>query len=833
MPRGRKKKVENFLHRGSLLQPILGSVVGNPDVIPYGNDFYLKGIMYRCRGFGLRHWRKLLRYMKDSDMSDTIIDNIKLSWCKFKFMAAITPEVKGDLLWIFKHFLTSDMQKCYQQWRDFYLDHEPETIHKKPVLISDIMIVKVYKVDLVLFRRLERYFNKLEEHYFLPLSCFPLIDPGKPGKMELAFRPYTIDEEMKKSVKDMVTSYLVKLEMESLFIPPPDILWKIGNQKYNDNGVPRFDYETPTSFDSSFLYQKFLASPLQMREVWLPGKGIKMNNTFWMIICRQFLSKDKRYPSPNIQETWERIKPVIASLDPGWGGLLRFDISGFGFQYLREWLEIGASAITELYPNSVLDEGYLILSNILSRVSVQMENGHYVYPPRGIGLGYYEDLKTIVMMAILDKFDPVSLYGDQGILRYDAIMAPTELKNYQFIIDDMKIEDCCSTVDKTIKWGGAAMSATRLRRVNRFSDDLIGAFFGRFHWERKMGLRAVMAENPYLYSKHRHKVICLYQRFFGYEFFRGEAFLHFNNCGVNMYDYSKGYNSLYKVQRLVAPYDNNLYDGLFLTPFKRYKPKVVPYKVGKEFDRKRRIVFRSTKMSDDTLYNYLHPVYEDVGNSPVKAIKMLPLWADLLYIVNYGRSSGSITYGLSPPAVRKAYHQYPFHHMPCKAAATGGVRPKTAWHRPPLLDTNGVLELTLLESVLSRDMARVMRADLPQDPYYENDPIYFNDDLLEHIVSLSESEESDEERRNALKRKVPSEWSFGFAPETLRARLSNQLSREIRDFTMESLGGMDPILQRHIINTNLERVSVSSSIFGDEEDIYIDEDFDPMLILED
>jgi hypothetical protein len=190
-----------------------------------------------------------------------------------------------------------------------------------------------------LVTRICDYFNDAQAELWVPYNAFPLIFFEK-RRMDLAFldKP-ELDLER---IKDLVRRYLFKLDLKELFVPPPDILYKIGNQYYNDNGVIKSDYERPEKFDSGFKYQFFMAQPLQPREVWLPSKKIKHNNIFWMLLCRQFIKCDPTYPSSEPELVWERLKNIKS--------FFRFDISGFGFQFIREYLQVLVEVIEEMYP---------------------------------------------------------------------------------------------------------------------------------------------------------------------------------------------------------------------------------------------------------------------------------------------------------------------------------------------------------------------------------------------------------------------------------------------------------------------------------------------------
>jgi len=772
----------------------------------YENDCKLSLVGYWCRGFERRHWRKLSERMKSEGFDSDFCANIYKSWLSFKLLSHLRPNSRKDIVWIFKNFLDVESQKFYKKIRDFYFDTD---YHFNPIELS---MVPLYKAEgtWLRYKRLSNYFQKEESAYILPMSCFPLVDPNKSDKMPLCEVPLDFPPDLQKEFRELFTKYLVQLSLDDLYVPPADILSKVGNQKYNDGGNPRLDHELPqVSFNSSFLYQKFIAQPLTPREVWLPGKGIKINNSFWMVVCRQLLRKDSRYPDPDVRVTWENIK---SRLDQA---LLRFDISGFGFQYPRILLEIGASVITELYPMSELDEQYQILTDIFKNITVQVGSS-FVVPTRGIGLGYYEDLKTLIMLAILDKFDPISLYGDQGLLDLWQSGAISELQRYQFIVEFDKVEWVGSTKVPTVKWAGASMSSITLDTSRRFFDSLLGAFFSRFHWERKLNMRSISRS----FSEYRGiqgDLFSLYKSYFGYEFYQGEIKNHFDNGGIGMYNYCSGFTKLYKVQRMVAPYDPLLFDLQYVTPFKATSRKLYPWRLAKDFSKKRKEVFKGTQLGNSMFYDYVHPRIR-MANLQYKGEKIIPGWADLLYIAKYGRSSGSFTYNLSPPAIRDAYLRYPLSTLPSRAAATGGYRVLTRWAAPSVPCEEDLEECELLLELGKRSLVKVRRADLHQDPYFQEDPLYTDTDLINphgekrrSPPTLNSSLFDDEEARDIAIGVISRKMACG------------EINRPID--VVNFLPGLLIDIQS---NSDVER----SSLFGDELDYnHSDQEADDILAM--
>jgi hypothetical protein len=242
-----------------------------------------------------------------------------------------------------------------------------------------------------------------------------------------------------------------------------------------------------------------------------------------------------------------------------------FDISGFGFQYIREWLFVIAEEIALLFPNPDITEAKDLFIRLFSNTKVQLEEGKFVYPPRGVGLGYYEDLKTIGVNAILHEFNPISVYGDQGILEKQHIIpAILKLRRYGFELPNSKV--VFNQVE--IKWSGWTMSHGSCTRAKRILEPLVSIFSQRYHWERKQILLSFSKTHKEFYDKKGLIIPFQYELFFGYEFTKGDSLWNFRNSGIStLSPVSSGHIRTWAVQRLQAPTDKIVDDFLYETPF--------------------------------------------------------------------------------------------------------------------------------------------------------------------------------------------------------------------------------------------------------------------------
>jgi hypothetical protein len=633
----------------------------------------------------------------------------------FKVMRALRPRQSKNLVYIMKNFSTLEGQKIFDDCYEQYVEQPYETT---------INFYQNRGYDSRYFRLAEYFYNE-EDEWVMPMTLFPRINFEK-SKMHLAFEPYELGPELVKEAHDKIFKYLMKLDIKRVFMPKADVLQKHGNQKYNDGGIVRYDYERPTiSFDSSFKYQRFLTQPLTPREVWLPGKAIKQNNVFFMQLHRQFLKADPVYPSPDSEVNHERIKKFLKD------GFLKFDISGFGFQYLRELLKIGNRCIQELYPCTTLDEQCEIFERILDNVKVEMPDGTFKYPQRGIGLGYYEDLKTIVMLALLDHLDPISVYGDQGLLPPFALSFAEDLQKFQFIMNWEKI-DFGSSEGKT-KWGGCSYTFDELRKPRLYSENIIGSFFSTHHWERKLGLYGFYKHYPKVYKSCEKRLRDMYELVFGYEFFEKDSHLPFDNGGLSSGPRAVGYQRLWWIRGERTPRSSLLFDTTYQTPFKTIGNKTVTFKESRDFQKKRKRLYRMNKVSDTTLYDYINPKIEYNKKDQLKQ-RVLPRWADFNLIIYHNMSSGSITCGLDSDNIKHAVSRQVFASDPLRARATGGYSIETNFRsgRPPSQEWVEIADV--LSNLSDFHQMYVNRTDLHQDPSMGEDPMYYNDNLFRHIV---------------------------------------------------------------------------------------------------
>jgi len=749
------------------------------------NDTYivkekLSKVQYLMRGFGKRHLNKLLTYMRNHGFTAGEIFHIELSFLKFKFLQMIFPTQRKNLVWIFKHCLTLEGQKEYDQVSDLYLstgyDGSLSYLQNK---YSD-------RSELERRERLLFYCRDTETTEWLPISVFPPILFEK-KRMHLAFREMQdIDQ---KECRDIFFEYILGLNLEKLFIPPSDILYKVGNQMYNDDGVSKKDFERPTHFRCGFKYQYFLAQPLYPREVWLPDKFIKHNNLFWMIVGRQLLKKSPAYPNSDPGILWEQVKGHLREM------MLYFDISGFGLQFPRELLSLMASVIQELYPSDQMEISSSDFYSILDSVKVEVHHD-VLYPPRGIGLGYYEDLKTLVMLAILDSYDPISLYGDQGIISRTGPGPILRLWNYNFIIPFEQGSDKIQfRSHPRIKWAGHGMSQTNLYLCRTRTNSLVGAFFTKFHWQRKAALASYCEDNYIFYKKNYKKICFAYTQFFGNEFFEGDLNFSFIEGGINPSKaVALGSSKFQVVSEYLKPFEDTFFEVLYITPFLKKESKVYSHGMSKQFQEKRLQAYKRHIPIDSSVYFYSKPRLQ-YNRKIVRSESIIPAWADLLFLCEYGASMGNFSYGLDQEKLSMIAGNHSLSSDPLRAAARGGYKildPVYSLHRP--LSSEWQYVCNQLEKVDKRYLPYMPRADLGYPPpYYWEEDMYKGVDLYEPLI-----------RDSLKKRKRSIAFSESSLLENVKGRVIEEIHSQVPRGIIDSLEQI-PDLINQVIEDELDQ----------------------------
>jgi hypothetical protein len=620
------------------------------------SDRKMRQVQYWTRGFGKRHWRMLERKMRESGYSTQEMEVFLISFLKFKVMRMMRPKYKKFFIWFWKHYLESSQQLLYKRIKTMSLDYDR-------TLTEELL----RREDIDNYQRITEYLYEEKSDWVLPLACLPLIDVDKGKKMYLSLEPFSEDQSKMDELTILVDSYLESLNIKRLFMPPADCLFKVGNQKCADNGVVRRDRDHVQNIDGDFIYQRFITQPLTPREVWLPPKIIKYNNNFWMNIGRQFLKRDPIYPSDNIYETYERLRQ-------NFGVYTRFDMSGFGFQIPREYIRLVAKRISLKYPSPSMSDHLKTLEYLFSRVKVRMPDGFVKEPTRGIGLGYYEDLKTMVIMSILRPYNCISIYGDQGLIGApDWFSAIAKLRYFDFIVENDHID---MVGHNSLKWSGAKMTPESIITQKGLAEPLLGALFSSTHWERKNSLKSLAVEQPEEYNRICDRLTLSYAIIFGSEFgYNDELLDSLNGVGLrNDVPVTLGYTRTYAVCRAKAPVAEPLVDVVYSTPFgRKVLAKDFPLKEKIKFQNKRKQIYRKSRYADSASIDISSPLTEDRCTKTISE-RLIPHWSDLLFLFHHGETAGTLVSGLYHDDILKASLVCPYSKDPFRSYATGGYK---------------------------------------------------------------------------------------------------------------------------------------------------------------
>jgi len=743
------------------------------------------------KGYQYRNIKHLKKALLDADAPRDIIDHVVQSWCKCKLIVSLYPETHRFLRWLFRENLLLKNQEKYHDILEYCRSNDWMFLKDA----SGKRFFQQRSCDPFEMRIAEELYE-LEPPLWPSELLFPLYTIKKESKIQLAMEEPDFDANLMMFRRN-VARFLMKCNLKSLFIPPAQVLMKNSTAKYNDGGEVREDHERPqNSWTSCFKFQEFMTKPFTPREVWLPGKLLKLNNSFWMIIGRQFLNKTEIYPSTDPEELWNNIRshdlfgvsgasethvdPYGANVTPHFG---MFDVTGFGIQYIRVLLKVVIEEISKFYPHEDLKEQADIAIRWLDNVSVQMPDGTFIYPPRGIGLGYYEDLKTIGVLAILGKFNPISLYGDQGLLRGDVTREAVEtLRYFGFRLKPTK-EDYFRDA---VQWSGLTMTKEEYWRAKSKITPLIGSFFQQEHWERKKALYSYYTESEDYVEKERW-IAFHYEKIFGYEFQRSDSMWNFLNGGL-CYETPRmsGYVQGWKAERLHHPGvrfdDLNYQESNLLTSVTKTSARA--------FQKKRNELFRSAPVMDTAVVDYVYPRLEMNKKKNIHLTRegaSLPMWADLSLLTQYGMTTGKITSGLRGEDIYKAVLYQKFAPDPFKARAEGGYKILTNYHseRGPSEEHLALAKILQEAEFFESRLAKRFDVKLGVKDLWDSHYLLY-DYLLEHgkitvmpppgtkrrPSVLSEISASDRRRL----RKVPRKESY--RPKSPELNIFNQVGRD-------------------------------------------------------
>jgi len=638
------------------------------------------------KGYAWKDARKAKVYLLRKGVEADFVQSILLSWFKLKVLHETFgkryPVYGAYIAECRKRLFYLDEQEEYSLFLEHYLGEsafsEAGVLGPQP----QSALGDAYKKESVW----RPFFggDNISPAYAIPLSFFPLWKLDKPSKTkEVGNLPY--DESNEPEFRTLIREFLSKYAPDSIVIPSMEACYNPTSKRYSDGGEVRRDFELPKNgWTGEFVVQSFLTGPLTEREVWLPPRMVKLNNTFWFCLIKQIIRNVPYYA--NNYDTPEELHNAIKHKIKG--TLMNFDITGFGLQYPRSMLGIIADEIQLLYyKHWALDTQVDQLKDILNDVLVKFPDGTYMTPTRGIGLGYYETMKTIGVLAILDRTDPVAIFGDQGIVPFSMRtrkFSPREaLPKFGFYFDPTKIAGQAKfqsaktrllpNCETGIILAGCFMTPEHCVQIKSAFAPLSGALNGEYHWERKQAILSCTYDTQS--SLIERYIPFLYELAFGCEFYPSESTNHPRNLGLAQSAIPTiGLTRYTNVLRLISPRVDYDFKSI-VHPF-AHRTLPVDRKAARHFHVKRKRAYKANVLTWTLHYDSINPTIK-MNRTKRAALpntaKDVPWWLAVRELVINNIDRGKITHGLvDNHDLTMAITRHNLAENPFEARATGG-----------------------------------------------------------------------------------------------------------------------------------------------------------------
>jgi len=371
------------------------------EVIPQSHDHHISEGSRWLRDFT---YNQLFRYKKrlKEDLHCTNCANHLLRLAAYlKWHVAILPSTEKMCKYLFHHcdLKGQDEYELYPEIRAKIFDYKeaklpiPDELEQNPI----------YQIEII---SKDRNGNKMRTRDLPSLNAFPDYDLEKESKMWLTqLEPPSL--EKKELIKELIRKLIRKYGPNSINNPPTESVMKLGNNLYSDNHVPKTDYEMPEfTWTSSWTYQKFKTDSRTEREVWLPPKGYKLVSSWWHFFTEPLM---KKIPFTVSNET---ITDVRKSLHKRFKPCKKIDLKGFGLQFPREYIAAAMETLSEEYPCEETQDYTRSTLSIFEKMSIKMGDLKYITPKRGVGLGYFSNLMTLVVASILQDSNVIYMFND-------------------------------------------------------------------------------------------------------------------------------------------------------------------------------------------------------------------------------------------------------------------------------------------------------------------------------------------------------------------------------------------------------------------------------------
>jgi len=532
--------------------------------------------------------------------------------------------------------------------------------------------------------------------YELPsITCFPLFDRKKESKMYLTELAKPTDE-MIISLRAEIFKVLEKIGPTSLEMVPPEAVVPFGNAKYCDGyQVKRDSEQVEISGFDTFMVQRFYTNTMTLREVWLPPRYYKVCSTWWHYFTQPIL---KRMPEVIVNDT---LSEIFDSINSRMKPCKTIDLKGFGLQFPREYIITAMECIQEIYPSEEILEWINMAKRNFANISIMEENGKILHPNRGVGLGYFTNVMVLVISSILREFKVIKMFSDDILIEEsDYERAILKLQRYGFVINAKKSG---LSFKKVPYFSGVAM---RTGDRNHRSRARRGAavHFG----ERNGMMSAIFLQKKHYVRKdlmiqlsfRRRWIQCYnYEKIFGFEIRRSEAFDHPNKLGINtLANDSYGWVKGGLLEKFRTPKEST-------NVYKRALDMTLPYKQKEEYNfSKERI--KARKVVNQYYYNeidrYNNPhvidknINKDFRNRSGKY--QLPVWADLQQLLLYRHTCGRMTRGHKPSRASRGMLENALSKDPIRSWASGGCIVDSSFYRTPILREDEQVKQQILSS---------------------------------------------------------------------------------------------------------------------------------------
>jgi hypothetical protein len=622
------------------------------------------------RGFSYRELFKWKRTLKEELLCSKCEKHLLKIASYLKFHVAEFPYTRNLCMRIMHHNLDLKGQEEYEQYpevRAHIFDFKqakkpiPEEWAKNPLYLCELSCV-------------DKLTNqKMVTREFPSINAFPDFELNKESKMWLCALDAPTPEQIEE-VKGYLRTVIREFGPNHLDVPAPETVLALGPNLYSDGHYARHDFEKPTStWMDSWTYQRFKTDPRTEREVWLPPKGYKILSSWWHFLTEPVV---RRVPwlVGNDQLTDVR-KDVHKRFRPS----VKIDLKGFGLQFPREYIMAAMDVLNEIYPSEETEDYIRSTKLSFSKLSIMMEDKTFITPNRGVGLGYFSNIMTLVVGSILQDMDIVKMFNDDilcPIENYEK--ATARLESLSFVINEKK------TGGKWYKapyFAGVAMAPKGSLRFYEAQGSKAALFTKRYHHERKN----IFLMNVYNKS---WKMAYHYERIFGHEVEKLECFRHPTDLGLNPHGVKRvgwvkgGY--LRKLRSPIHEDEERRRVWSITYPWKNPTDK-------KSFNRQRRV----KRYKDDVWYTeydeYLNPEITELDNRSGRpdfflGNYQLPRWADLQLLIARAETVGRTTLGVHPKRAAHYMLQYLHSRNPIHSWITGGYEIESPFYRLPGLD---------------------------------------------------------------------------------------------------------------------------------------------------